>query len=199
MDDKQNISRASAVIRAGGLVAFPTDTVYGIAAACRMRQAILRLYQVKLRARELPIPILVASQKQLLQIAESVPKYAQRLADKFWPGAITLVFSRNPALPSELGPDKTIGIRMPDHTFVLQLIRNVGPLAVTSANRSGDRSSTSANEVLQQLEGKFELLIDGGKTRGQDPSTVVDCTGEQPIILREGPIAEDEINNVLAS
>lgn len=195
MGDKESISRARAVFHAGGLVAFPTDTVYGIAAASRMSKAILRLYQVKMRTRELPIPILVATQEQFEQNANSVPEYAQRLADTFWPGPITFVLIRNPALPPELGPDKTIGIRMPDHAFALRLIGAVGPLAVTSANRSGDNSSISANDVLQQLGGKFELLIDGGKTLGQIPSTVVDCTGERPVILREGPISEDEIVN----
>ena len=198
IEDSKSVSRASALLHAGGIVAFPTDTVYGIAASARKSHAILRLYQAKMRPRELSIPVLIATQHQLIQVVTSVPEFAQRLANEFWPGPITLVLNRDPSLPAELGPDKTIGIRMPNHAFVLRLIHDVGPLAVTSANRSGDRSPTIANDVILQLGGTFELLIDGGQTSGQVSSTVVDCTGTKPSILREGPISEDEINQFLA-
>lgn len=199
IEDRESINRANAILHAGGLVVFPTDTVYGIAASARKSHAILKLYQVKKRPHDLPIPVLIATQKQLMQVAILVPEYAQRLMEKFWPGPITFVLHRDPTLPAELGPGKTIGIRMPDHAFVLRLINEVGPLAVTSANRSGEMSPTTAIEVLQQLEGSFELLIDGGQTTGQVPSTVVDCTGNKPFILRKGPISEDEINKFLAA
>lgn len=195
--DRKSVSRASAVLHAGGMVAFPTDTVYGIAVSARKSHAILRLYKIKMRSRELSIPVLIGTQKQLIQAVTLVPEYAQRLANEFWPGPITLVLNRDPSLPAELGPDKTIGIRMPNHAFVLRLIHEVGPLAVTSANRSGDRSPTTASEVIQQLGGTFELLIDGGQTSGQVSSTVVDCTGTKPFILREGPISEGEIGQFL--
>lgn len=198
IEDRECIRRARVVLYAGGLVAFPTDTVYGIAAAARNKKAILKLYKVKRRTRQLPIPVLIASKLQLKQITKLVPEYAQRLTDKFWPGPITFVLNRDLALPAELSPDKTIGIRMPDHAFVLRLIHALGPLAVTSANLSGGTSSSTAIEVLQQLEGSFELLIDGGQTPGQVPSTVVDCTGAEPLILRNGPITQDEINKFLA-
>lgn len=199
IEERASIARARVVLQAGGLVAIPTDTVYGIAASARISQAILRLYLVKKRVRQAPIPVLIATHQQLMQVATSVPDFARRLMDKFWPGPITFVLNHDPSLPAELSPDKTLGVRMPDHPFVLRLIRAVGPLAVTSANRSGSTSPTTAVEVLQQLDGSFELLIDGGETPGQVPSTVVNCTGAEPQILREGPVSESDINKLLAN
>lgn len=199
IEETASIHRARVVLQAGGLVAFPTDTVYGIAASARISQAILRLYFVKKRVRQAPIPVLIATHQQLMQVATSVPDFARRLMDKFWPGPITFVLNHDPSLPAELSPDETLGVRMPDHPFVLRLIRAVGPLAVTSANRSGSTSPTTAVEVLQQLDGSFELLIDGGETPGQVPSTVVNCTGAEPQILREGPVSESDINKLLAN
>ena len=122
---------------------------------------------------------------------------AMRLAQRFWPGPLTLVVAGHPSLPANLSPRPTVGVRMPDHPVALTLLRRAGPLAVTSANLSGAPNASTAQEVLAQLQGRVALILDGGKTPGGLPSTVLDCTGSQPVILRQGPITLEQIYAVL--
>jgi tRNA threonylcarbamoyl adenosine modification protein (Sua5/YciO/YrdC/YwlC family) len=122
---------------------------------------------------------------------------AIRLAASFWPGPITLVVPGHPSLPANLSQDRTIGVRMPDHEIALALLRKTGPLAVTSANLSGRENTTSTQQVLDQLDGKVHLVLDGGNTPGGIPSTVVSCIDEQLVILREGPIKLEQIKETL--
>jgi L-threonylcarbamoyladenylate synthase len=122
---------------------------------------------------------------------------ARRLAGRFWPGPLTLVVPKRPSLPEQVSSGSTVGVRMPDHPVTLALMRQTGPLAVTSANRSGSASSVSAQEVLAQLGGRIPLILDGGQAPGGSSSTVVDCTGPEPKILRPGPISLDEILEAL--
>lgn len=185
------------ILQNGGLVAFPTDTVYGLAALPAKTEFIESLYTVKGRESTRAIAILMSSADQLNEISVSPNKTAQILASRFWPGPITLIVPRHPDLPEVLSPNPTIGVRVPDHKISLQLLGMTGPLGVTSANISGHENTTSAEEVLKQLDGRIHLLIDGGKCPGNVPSTVVDCTTLEPIILRSGPIGLEEIQNAI--
>jgi L-threonylcarbamoyladenylate synthase len=124
---------------------------------------------------------------------------ARRLAAKLWPGAITLVILKGPQLPEAVSATGTVGARMPNHPIALGLLRAAGPLAVSSANRSGRTSPRSAEDVWAELKGRVELILDGGTCPGGMPSTVVDCTGEKPVIVRQGPITMDQIEMVLES
>jgi L-threonylcarbamoyladenylate synthase len=185
------------ILNRGGLVAFPTDTVYGLAAQVNDPAAIEKLYQAKQRSKEKAIPVLLGSPTELEQVAKSVSPAAQRLADAFWPGPLTLVIVGHPDLPDNLAPGPTLGVRVPDHADALTLLGLTGPLAVTSANLSGGENASSAAQVAAQLSGRIDLILDGGVTPGGQPSTVVDCTSESLTILRSGPISQDEIQQKL--
>jgi L-threonylcarbamoyladenylate synthase len=185
------------VLRNGGVLAFPTDTVYGLAAYPFTEEMVERLYVAKGRNSTKAIAILIGDMADLKQIVSDMPQLALNLATHFWPGPLTLVLSGQDSLPKNLSTNRTIGVRMPNHPVALSLLRQAGPLAVTSANLSGKGNANSAEEVLEQLGGKIHLILDGGVTPGGVPSTVVDCTSPEPVILREGPISLDWIKAVL--
>ncbi len=189
----EKLSHALQVLKDGGLVAFPTDTVYGLGAMAFNPQAIVRLYQAKGRSSDNPIPVLIASATELTRIALKISPMACQLAARFWPGPVTLVVWRRLSLPKEISATPTVGIRVPDHALAQALLTAAGPLAVTSANRSNQPTSCTAAQVLDGLDGRIDLILDGGKTPGGEPSTVVDCTQAIPQILRPGPIREQEI------
>ena len=191
------IPRALEVLRLGGLVAFPTDTVYGIGALGFNGKAVQSIYTAKDRPIEKAIPILIGEMADIDQVAMDVPERAYLLAQRFWPGPLTILVPKRPDLPGAVSATTTIGLRVPDHEIARSLLRAAGPLAVTSANLSGHPSPTTADEVFAQLGGRIELIIDGGKTPGGTPSTLVDCTGDEIRILREGPITEKELLSVL--
>lgn len=197
IEDPRALPRALEVLHAGGLVAFPTDTVYGLGALVRDGEAIQRLYQAKGRGTEKAIPILLGGPDDLLLVAVDPSEMALTLARRFWPGALTLIVPRRPGLPDSLSPDETIGVRVPDHSFARSLLQAAGPLATTSANPSGGESPQTPEAVLDGIGGHFELLLDGGRTPGSHPSTVVDCTRISPRILRPGPISLAEIRHAL--
>lgn len=181
----------------GELVAFPTDTVYGLGALVDDPRAIRQLYIVKSRPASKAIPVLIGKPADLESITSKMGNYARIFADSFWPGPLTLVVPRSPDLPDELSAGATIGVRMPDHPAALRLLIAAGPLAVTSANLSGKSNALSAGEVLDQLGGKITIILDGGICPGGTPSTVVDCTGAQPRILRQGPISLEQLISVM--
>jgi L-threonylcarbamoyladenylate synthase len=185
------------VLQNYGTVAFPTDTVYGLAALAFDTQAVERLYTVKKREQTQAIAILLSADDKLPLVAENPNRSAKRLAAAFWPGPLTLVLPRHPDVPHNLSNRSTIGVRIPDHPVALELLRNTGPLAVTSANLSGQENTCTAQEVLAQLEGRVHLILDGGRTPGGVPSTVVDATKEEIEILREGPIKQKDLLKVL--
>jgi L-threonylcarbamoyladenylate synthase len=185
------------ILNHGGLVVFPTDTVYGLAALPYQSEFVERLYVVKGRNSARAIALLISDPGELARVSNGPSATAMRLAERFWPGPLTLVVTRNPSLPDVLSPQPTIGVRIPDHPVALELLRMTGPLAVTSANLSGQDNTNTAQEALGQLRGRVDLVIDGGRTPGGIPSTVVDCTGSEPVILREGPISDREIRKVL--
>jgi L-threonylcarbamoyladenylate synthase len=192
------VSQALAVLQAGGLVAFPTDTVYGLGALAFNPAADEQIYQVKHRPEEKALPVLIADPADLARVSLGVSPAADRLVACFWPGPLTLVVLKHPDLPEIISDIPTVGIRMPDHPLARQLLRSAGPMAVTSANLSGHASPSTALEVFAQLGGRIALILDGGRTPGGVPSTVVDCTGAEARILREGPVSQDQIRSCLA-
>jgi len=196
--DEAGITEALQVLQKDGLVAFPTDTVYGLAALAFSSAGIERLFQAKGRDPSKAIPILLAGPDQLPRVTSQVEETAIRLADAFWPGAMTLVVPRHPGLPESLSPGPTVGVRVPDHAMVLALLRRTGPLAATSANLSGGDNPLRAADVIDQLAGRIELVLDGGVSPGGTPSTVVDCTAVEPVILRPGPITGEMVRRILA-
>ncbi|MCJ7717710.1 MAG: L-threonylcarbamoyladenylate synthase [Anaerolineales bacterium] len=199
LDQSQALSTAAEIIQAGGVIAFPTDTVYGIGTCAFDKDAIEKLYQIKGRSQEKAIPILIADPSGLAGITPPPGEMVQAVMEKFWPGALTLILPLLPNLPINLSPTNTIGVRIPDHAGTRELLRHTGPLAVTSANLSGQESAQTAEEVLNNLGGKIELILDGGISPGGVASTVLDCTKKEPLILRSGPISLEEILVVLRS
>ena len=192
-DDPRALQQALDTLQQGGLVAFPTDTVYGLGALAFDPISIECLYAVKGRESSKAIPILICDLGELSQVAATIDSRTRRLAERFWPGPLTLVVPRHPSLPDVLTPYPTVGVRMPDHPVALAFIKRTGPLAVTSANLSGQPSATTAGEVLAYLRGRIDLLLDGGPTPGGVSSTVVDCSGPDLAILRQGPITLEEL------
>jgi L-threonylcarbamoyladenylate synthase len=195
--DPDAIDRAIGVLNGGGLVAFPTDTVYGVGALVNHPGGIERLYQAKDRSTNKAIAVLIGDPAQLELLTPGLTPSAQLLAAHFWPGALTLVVPRRSDLPHNLSSLPTIGVRMPDHAFALTLMRRSGPLATSSANLSGKADPRTAGDVLEQLEGRVELILDGGPVPGGVPSTVVDCTQDSLRILRQGAISEEAIARLL--
>ncbi len=191
------ISRALTVLQAGGLIAFPTDTVYGVGALAFNRKAIEFIYAAKNRPMEKAIPILISDTEELTKVAFEVPESAWKLASRFWPGPLTILVPKRADLPESVSATATVGVRVPDHAVARSLLRAAGPMAVTSANISGAQSPITAEEVYQQLGGRIPLIIDGGRTPGGIPSTVVDCTAPELTILRDGPIGLAELHSAL--
>ena len=195
--DPSAIEMALKTLNSGGLVAFPTDTVYGLAAPVNNSKSIERLFEAKGRDFNKAIAVLIAGPEQISDLTSYFNPAASRLVKRFWPGALTVIVAKNPGLPEILSPLPTIGIRMPDHKFVIALLKQSGPLATTSANKSGAANPLSIQDVLSQLDGRIELILDGGQTPGGIPSTVVDCTQIDPVVLRQGAISSQEIQFVL--
>jgi L-threonylcarbamoyladenylate synthase len=192
-DCPSSLIRAIEILKAGGLVAFPTDTVYGLGAIAFNGNAVKSIYSVKDRPVEKAIPVLIGAASDLSKVCDDVPEKALKLADRFWPGPLTLVVHKHPDLPAVISSEQTVGVRIPDHPVARSLLQQVGPMAVTSANLSGQPSPCTAEEVFSQLGGRILLILDGGMTPGGMPSTIVDCFSTEIRILREGPISESDI------
>jgi L-threonylcarbamoyladenylate synthase len=191
------LSEAEIQLSKGGSVVFPTDTVYGLAAKLANPEAVDRLYEIKGREQLKAIAVLIGNMEQLFEVAAWFPHSAQILVEQFWPGALTVVVQKKAAINQRISVDETIGVRIPDYEFVRELCLRSGPLAVTSANISGQSSATNLGMVLEQLSGKVDLIIDGGETRGGVASTVLDCTNENIKLLREGAISRGLIEGFL--
>lgn len=187
------IEQALRILRAGGLAAFPTDTVYGVGALAFDGPAVESIYAAKDRPVEKAIPILIADADDLDKVAVDIPPMARILAARFWPGPLTLVVPKQPTLPEAVSATATVAVRIPDHPVARTLLRAAGPMAVTSANLSGQPSPVNAEEVMRQLNGRIPLVLDGGLTPGGVPSTLVDCLGAELVILREGPLTKAQI------
>ncbi len=189
------VDRAVEILKDGGIVAYPTDTVYGLGGDVFSRKAAEKIYKVKQRPRDLPLPVLLADREQLSAVVDSVPEIAKFLMRRFWPGGLTLVMSKRASLPDIItaGSDK-VAVRIPNHVVPLALIHGLGaPIIGTSANISDKPSPVTAEEVEQQLGSQADLIIDMGRCPGGIESTMVDVTGETPTVLRHGMIPEGEI------
>lgn len=197
--DPDAIPLAQRVLREGGLVVFPTDTVYGVGAAVDCPQAVARLYTVKGRPLDRPIPVLVSSIDQVERLAAGVDERVKRLLATFWPGALTVVVPAQEWLPEEIVRQTgTVGLRMPDHPVALAIIEAAGgALATTSANRSGEREACTAEEARDALGDRVELILDGGRSPGGRPSTVVAVKDGELRVLRAGPVDPELIRRVL--
>lgn len=197
--DPDAIARASEVIRAGGLVAFPTETVYGLAANALDEAAVLRVYEAKGRPAGKPLPVQVASIGDVTALASEIPEVARRLMDAFFPGPLTLVMRASERVPEIVtAGTATVGIRMPDHPVALALIRAAGtPIVAPSANLSDQPSPTDADQVRAYLDGKIEMILDAGPSELMVASTVLDVTVEPPRILRLAVLGEDVLRPYL--
>ncbi len=193
------VAQAASILRKGGLVAFPTDTLYALGADASNRLAIERLFAAKGRSRKAPIPLLVSDLMMAIQLVGELPDAAIRLATRYWPGPLTLVVQAPRGICTLLTAGTgRIGIRVPDAAVALALIRRFGgPVTGTSANRSGGKDPLDAHEVLRQLGDRVDLVLDGGPVAGGSPSTVVDVTISPPVLVRQGPIRQEEILSLL--
>lgn len=193
------VERAAVILRQGGLVAFPTDTLYALGADASNRQAVKRVFAVKGRNPGSPIPLLVADLTMAIQLVGELPEAAMRLAGRYWPGPLTLVVPAPRSIYTALTAGTSrIGLRVPDAPVALALIREFGgPVTGTSANRSGERDPLDANEVLHQLGDRVDVILDGGPLAAGRPSTVVDVTTSPPVIVRPGPVGQREIFDLL--
>jgi len=189
------INLAATVLRDGGIVVFPTETVYGLGALADSKFGPHEIFEVKVRPADLPIPLLVETEDALDTWGSQVPEYAHRLAREFWPGAVTLVVKASDRVPRDFrAPDGTIGLRSPDHEVVLELLAaSGGPIFATSANTHGNPAPGTFDEVEPRIIAAADMVLDGGETEHQMASTVVLCTGAEPQIVREGAVPSDKI------
>lgn len=197
-DAENALAEAVDVLRHGGVVAYPSDTVYGLGAAASDARAVERVFAVKDRDTEKALSLLLADAADLTPLCTDVPLLARVFAQHYWPGPLTLVLRRAPAFESTaLGGGDTVAMRVPDHAFLRELIRVLGePITGTSANRSGRPACRSAQEVEQELGDAVDLTIDGGPSGSGPESTVVSLTGSLPVVLREGAIPRVDIERL---
>lgn len=192
------LERAVTVLLQGGLVAFPTDTLYALGAHGLMPSAVERVFQAKERPAGMALPLLLAGVEDLEKVAVDVPPQAWDFAERFWPGGLTMILRKAPSVPSEVtaGGD-TLAVRVPNHNVARDLIRAVGaPLTGTSANRSGEADPVTAEEVLRQMSGRVDLIVDCGPCPLSGASTIIDMTGDSLRIVREGVIPPDALQQM---
>lgn len=190
--DPQAIVETAAAIKRGELVVFPTDTVYGVGTSAFDEKAVLALYALKRRPMDKGIPILLADMTDLAQVAKDVPQEGLDLMAHFWPGPLTLIVYKQHFLPQALSDNEGIAVRIPDNEVARAVIRAAGgAVATTSANRSGREAAQTAEQALAELGGDVSIVLDGGPTGQALSSTIVDCTGKRPCIVRQGAIGDD--------
>jgi L-threonylcarbamoyladenylate synthase len=194
----EGLAAAARSVRAGRLVVLPTDTVYGIGCDAFSAAAVRSLLAAKKRGPDMPVPVLVGSWSTIDGLVLGVPKAARDLIEAFWPGGLSLVLPHAPSLNWDLGSTKgTVMLRMPLHPVALELLRDVGPMAVSSANVSGSPPASSAPEAEAQLGESVAVYLDGGPSGEPVASTVVDLTGDAPRVLREGAVSTGAVAEVL--
>lgn len=196
---KPDISKAVQILRAGGLVAFPTETVYGLGADASNPEAVAKIFAAKGRPRNHPVIVHLAQPSQLQQWARDIPEPALQLARRFWPGPLTLILKRGPGVPDTLtGGQDTVGLRVPSHPLALQLLAAFGGgIAAPSANRFGRISPTTASDVEAELGDEVDLILDGGPCPVGIESTIVDCSGPEPVLLRPGHVSAEDLEAAL--
>ncbi len=181
-------------LKSGGIIAIPTDTVYGLAADPFNPDAVQRLYTVKGRPDGKPIPLVLSSVADVHRVSQNLPEFFFHLTDRFWPGGLTIVIEAKGLLPVLTAGGNTVGVRIPDNPLLLQILRAFGgPAAITSANLSGEPPATSPEEIGEVLASRIDMIVDGGKTPGPIPSTVYDISVSPPVIRRHGVISEETL------
>ena len=186
-------------LRAGGIIAIPTDTVYGLAADPFNVDAVQRLYMVKGRPDGKPIPLVLSSVEDVHRVSQNLPGFFFHLTDRFWPGGLTIVIEAKDLLPVLTAGGHTVGVRIPDNPILLQILQAFGgPTAITSANLSGETPATSPEEIGSELASRIDMIVDGGETPGPIPSTVYDISVSPPLIRRHGVISEETLTKEFA-
>jgi tRNA threonylcarbamoyl adenosine modification protein (Sua5/YciO/YrdC/YwlC family) len=194
----EGVAKAVEAVRDGKVVVLPTDTVYGVGADAFSQEAVAAVLAAKGRGREMPPPVLVPNVRTVDGLATDVPPWARDLIREFWPGPLTLIFKAQSSLMWDLGETNgTVALRMPQDDVALEVLAEVGPMAVTSANRTGQPPATTVTDAAAQLGAAVEVYLDAGRRADNVPSTIVDCTGEEPSILREGALGADRLAAVL--
>ncbi|GAA3116376.1 L-threonylcarbamoyladenylate synthase [Planomonospora alba] len=192
------LTDAASAVRRGELVVIPTDTVYGIGADAFTPSAVSLLLEAKGRGREMPVPVLVGTVRAANALVENLGPYGQDLVDSFWPGPLTLICRVNRSLSWDLGETKgTVALRMPLHAVTLDLLKDTGPMAVSSANRSGSPAATTAEEAEKQLGEAVSVYLDGGPCADAVPSTILDLTTAVPRLLRRGAVPVEKLREVI--
>ena len=195
---KDGLAAAASAVRAGDLVVIPTDTVYGIGADAFSLSAVHDLLAAKGRGPDMPVGVLVGSWSTIDGLVLSVPHQARQLIEAFWPGDLSLVLHHAPSLSWDLGRTKgTVMVRMPLHPVAIELLRETGPMAVSSANRSGLPPASTVDEARSQLGESVRVYLDGGPSGDPVPSTIVDLTGDAPVMLREGAVSMAAVSEAL--
>ncbi|GAA2159297.1 L-threonylcarbamoyladenylate synthase [Pedococcus bigeumensis] len=195
---RDGVAKAVEAVRAGEIVVLPTDTVYGVGADAFSAEAVASLLAAKGRGREMPPPVLVPSVRTVDGLATDVPPWARDLIREFWPGPLTLVFKAQSSLMWDLGETNgTVALRMPQDDIALAVLSEVGPMAVTSANLTGQPAATTATDAASQLGAAVSVYLDGGPTTSTEVSTIIDCTGEEFVVLRAGAVTEEQLRAAL--
>lgn len=199
-DERESgLSHASLAIQRGELIVVPTDTVYGVAADAFDPASVRLLLEAKGRGRDMPPPVLVSVVTTLDALAVGIPEYARALVEELWPGPLTLVCREQPSLHWDLGDSRgTVAVRMPDHPLTLDLLSRTGPLAVSSANKSGMPAALDADAAEEMLGSSVAVILDDGPSPGMQPSTILDVTGPKGRVLRLGALSLERINEVVA-
>jgi L-threonylcarbamoyladenylate synthase len=197
----RKIQEIAGVLREDGIIVYPTETFYGLGANALSSNAIKRVYRLKKRAPRKPLPVLISDQSMLPQITTGDPLHLQRLVSQFWPGPLTIILKASAAVPDELlGRKGTIGVRLTAHPWVRALVRELRfPITATSANVSGETPISDPDKAMGVFEGAVDLIVDGGKTQGLLPSTVLDLSEDAPRLVREGTIAKTQLKRHLPS
>jgi len=197
-DRQTGLREAASAVRRGELVVLPTDTVYGIGADAFSSEAVADLLDAKGRGRNMPTPVLIGSPNTLHGLVTDFSELAWELVDAFWPGALTIVAKHQPSLQWDLGDTRgTVAVRMPLHPVAIELLTEVGPMAVSSANLTGHPAPEDCDAAQGMLGDSVSVYLDGGPTPGNVPSSIVDVTGSVPVLLREGAISPDELRKVV--
>jgi tRNA threonylcarbamoyl adenosine modification protein (Sua5/YciO/YrdC/YwlC family) len=191
------IDEAVNAVSRGQVIVLPTDTVYGVGADAFDARAVKALLDAKGRGRQMPPPVLIPDVRTLDGLATEIPGAVRALAAAFWPGALTVIVKAQPSLTWDLGETRgTVALRVPDHPLALALLRRTGPMAVSSANKTGRPAATSAADAAEQLGEAISVVLDGGPTPGSAPSTIVDATGERLRVIRLGVISLEQLREV---
>ncbi|MCY0940095.1 MULTISPECIES: L-threonylcarbamoyladenylate synthase [Streptomyces] len=197
-DRKTGLREAASAVRRGELVVLPTDTLYGIGADAFSPEAVHELLAAKGRGRSMPTPVLIGSPNTLHGLVTDFSEQAWELVDAFWPGALTLVAKHQPSLAWDLGDTQgTVAVRMPLHPVAIELLTEVGPMAVSSANLTGHPAPEDCDAAREMLGDSVSVYLDGGPTPGIQPSSIVDVTGKVPVLLREGALTADQLREVV--